>query len=105
MRVSNHPMSLTMQRALIERARPAMRFALGQPLPVTDDVLTLYRGVTGGEPSRRVRGLSWTLDKNRAVRFAQRATHYGDPAVLTCRLHRRHVRLYTDERKEAACVV
>lgn len=63
---------------------------------------TVYRGVGGRGPARRVRGLSWTASRDRARWFAGRTGLWrlADPAVYAARVPREHVLAYTNERKE-----
>jgi hypothetical protein len=54
--------------------------AAGDPLPGAGP-FTVYRGVAGRGPARRVRGLSWTDDVEKAAWFAQRLPGLSDPAI------------------------
>ncbi len=74
--------------------------AAGQPLP-HDGPFTLYRGVTGRGEERRVRGISWTGDLERAKWFAgQLGKNLHNPAVYTVTVPKSTVLAYVDKRKE-----
>ena len=68
---------------MFRRADPIKLRAAGDPLPGAGP-FTVYRGVAGRGPARRVRGLSWTDDVEKAAWF--RATFAG--ALRSCRLSR-----------------
>lgn len=89
------------------RRRLHAMFRYGQfPLPDLPDLVTIWRGTSGLTVSRAVRGLSWTLDRERAVWFAQRhATHYGHPRVLQARVPRSSIAYFSDARKESEVVI
>jgi hypothetical protein len=72
--------------------------AVGEPLPGPGP-FTVYRGVAGMRQHRHVRGVSWTLDQDRARWFATRRGLY-DPAVLALTVSERRVLVYTNARKE-----
>ena len=55
--------------------------AAGDPIP-DQEYFTLYRGVAGKGPARRVRGYSWTSSPGMAAWFACRFAYLGDPAVF-----------------------
>lgn len=82
-------------------------FRYGQfPLPDLPDLVTIWRGTSGLTFSRAIRGLSWTLDRERAQWFAQRnAKRYGIPRVLQAQVPRRLIMYFSDERKESEVVV
>ena len=61
-------------------ADPDKMRAAGDELPDSDS-FTLYRGVAGNGPARRVKGVSWTDSINVASFFAMRFA-LKDPAVL-----------------------
>jgi hypothetical protein len=54
----------------------------GDPLPGPGP-FTLYRGVAGTGRRRRIGGVSWTDDRDRAAWFASRLPHLADPAIYT----------------------
>lgn len=66
------------------------------------DPLTVYRGIQG---YGRRRGLSWTLDRDRAAWFARRFPHFGASVVLVARPRPRHVLGIFHGREEAEVVV
>jgi len=76
----------------------------GDPLP-TGEVLRVYRGIAGDGALRRPRGISWTLDRERAAWFATRIPSLPQPAVLEAKIAREHVYYYTDGRKESEVVL
>ena len=71
----------------------------GNPLP-NDGPFTLYRGVAGVGARRRVRGLSWTADFQRAEWFALRYKSLPNPAVFKAIVPVENVYAYTNERNE-----
>lgn len=77
--------------------RDRLRVA-GQPLP-HDGPFTLYRGVAGRGEARRVKGISWTGDPDRAKWFADRWGLH-DPAVYTVTVQESTVLAYVVERNE-----
>jgi hypothetical protein len=52
---TNVNIDLELQKALFEFADRARLAACGAPLAVPDGLVTVYRGVAGGEPDRRER--------------------------------------------------
>lgn len=74
----------------------------GDDLPA-DGQLTIYRGVAGPRATRRVRGLSWTLDLDRACWFAARL-YLDDPAIYSAKVRPDEVFFYTDGRGEQEVV-
>jgi hypothetical protein len=80
MRTNNRAWSLVDLAFLFETADRTRLRSLGDPLP--GGPYTLYRGVAGHGRARRIRGISWTDDCERAQWFAQRhASTLHDPAV------------------------
>jgi hypothetical protein len=59
----------------------------------------VYRGVAGYGEHRRVRGISWTGDLERAKWFAARWDLH-DPAVYTVTVSKSTLLSYLDQRKE-----
>jgi hypothetical protein len=111
---TNHAtFSLSDLRQLFETADRARLRAAGDPLPGSGP-FTLYRGVAGQEPHRRVRGLSWTSTLDQARWFAQqhalREAEWitspdewitsPDPGVYQVTIDDRHVLAYTNAHKE-----
>lgn len=91
---------------LVEMADRARLRAAGDPLPGTGP-FTLYRGVGGHGSARRVHGFSWSMSRERAQWFADRATCFGlaSPAVYRAVLPESRVLAYTDARTEQECLV
>lgn len=67
---NNRHIRLDYFKRLFAYANPERLRAAGDPLP-GGGPFTLYRGVAGTGRSRRVRGISWTADFERAVWFAK----------------------------------
>jgi hypothetical protein len=71
----------------------------GDPIPPFKKI-TLFRGVSGEEPMRRTRGISWTSDISRAARFALSGRDRGfshDPAIYRTVVTRNEVFVYLNE--------
>jgi len=68
--------------SMFGRADRARLRACGDPLPGSGPY-TLYRGVAGTERRRRVRGFSWTDDREKAAWFAARLPELADPVIYT----------------------
>jgi hypothetical protein len=77
--------------------------AAGDPLP-PGDCFTIYRGVSGGGHSRKVRGYSWTADFDKAVWFANRLD-LSKPAVYQANVAREEIFAYSNQRKEKEFIV
>jgi hypothetical protein len=104
-RTNNSRWPLGLLRFLFEVADRAKLLDAGDPLPVGDR-FTLYRGVAGRGRARRVRGLSWTSDPDKARWFAQRfGQRLGQPAVFSAVVERAHIYAHWRERKEDEYVV
>lgn len=71
----------------------------GDPLP-GDGPFTIYRGVSGRGPARRIRGISWTGSLERAIWFAERF-NLEKPAVFMASVEKYLVYTYSNERKES----
>ena len=78
--------------------------AAGDPLP-GGGPFTIYRGVAGRGPARRVRGLSWTGSLERARWFAGRFAHLTDPAVFRLRVSDCDILAYCRDRNEEEFIV
>lgn len=79
--------------------------AAGDPLPGPGP-FTVYRGVAGRGPARRVRGFSWTTSVERAWWFAHRyAERLSDPAVFCVTVSESAVLAYTNNRTEQEFLV
>jgi hypothetical protein len=77
--------------------------AAGGPLPGTGPFV-LYRGVAGHGARRRLRGLSWTTDPERARWFALRV-FLPHPAVIRVTVDASAVLAYVNDREEREFVV
>ena len=79
---------------------------LGDPFP-PGAPWTVYRGVAGRGTTRRVRGYSWTIDRDLAQWFANRFASDGleNPAVFTTTIEQNIVLFYSNERQEKDFVV
>lgn len=77
--------------------------AAADPIP-NGSSFRLYRGVAGTGRGRRVRGLAWTSDLERARWFAQRFP-LPNPAVFTAEVERSDVLFYSDDRNESEFVI
>lgn len=97
-RLDEHPML----KVLLASADRTRLLEAGDPLPHAGP-WRLYRGVGGKGGARRVRGYSWTMDRNVADWFAKRARSLGleDPAVYSVLVTWDHVLFFSHERKEA----
>jgi hypothetical protein len=96
-----HLEDLLLMFRLADRERLAV---CRDPMP-PGETFTVYRGVSGRGRARRVRGLSWTLDLDRAWWFARRLSYLGEPAVFDATVPRSAVFFYTNERKEQEMVL
>lgn len=103
-RTNNHQWPARELEALFQFADRERLRAAGNRLP-NPGPFTLYRGVAGRAPSRRVRGLSWTSSFDRAKWFAQRWPELGDPAVYRAIVAEEDVLFYTNDRNEEEYVV
>lgn len=74
----------------------------GEPFPGSGP-FAVYRGVAGSGKARRVRGISWTGDFEKAKWFARRYSSellHPDPAVFGAVVSETQVLAYTNERRE-----
>ncbi len=70
------------------------------------DTFTLYRGVAGLGPKRRVRGLSWTGNIDTAMWFAERFKNVlHDPAVFQVKVPRKWIMAYSNDRNEDEYII
>jgi hypothetical protein len=79
--------------SLADRAR---LLACGDPLPGAGP-FTVYRGVAGHGPARRVCGYSWIEDIEIARWFARRSADAGDPAIFRTVVEASEVLAYLHE--------
>ncbi len=85
---------------LFEMADPDKLRAAGDPIPQQDSY-TLYRGVCGKGPKRRVNGYSWTALLDKAVWFAKRfSVLYEDPAVYQVTVQEKDILAVYNGREE-----
>jgi hypothetical protein len=104
-RTNNARWSLETLRFLIDCADRDRLRAAGQPLPGRGP-FTLYRGVAGRGRARRIRGLSWTTDRDIAEKFSRRfAGLFADPAVFRVVVDESDVLAYVDDRQEQEFLV
>ena len=74
--------------------------------PMQDgDIFTLYRGVSGIRPERKVAGFSWTSSLRLAVWFAARYPELPDQAVYTTTVSASDVLCYINDRDEQEFVL
>ena len=90
--------------AVVEFSNPDKLRDLGDPFP-PGAPWTVYRGVSGRGRARRVRGYSWTIDRDKAQWFANRFASLGNPAVFSTTIEQNNVLFYTNGRKEQEFVV
>jgi len=101
-RTNHHRWSLRILIPLLEAADRDRLRAAGGPLPGPGP-FTLYRGVHGRGPARKVGGLHWTSSPSTAARFATRFAEWGDahdPAVFVVRVAASAVLAYVTDRGE-----
>jgi hypothetical protein len=87
-------------RGLFEAADRERLRASGDPMP-GEGPFTVYRGVAGRGPARRVRGISWTASLERAIWFARRYPNLADPAVYQLDVPQDAVLACVDDRQES----
>jgi hypothetical protein len=85
-------------RAMLQEGNPEKLRAAGDALPGSGP-FQVYRGVAGNGSARRPRGLSWTLDVERARWFARRFS-LESPAVWSGEVAAGDVIVYIDGREE-----
>ncbi len=84
---------------LFEIADRKRLLSLGDPLP-GDGPFTVYRGISGKGAARRIRGISWTGDLEKAIWFAKRFS-LEKPTVFKAIISKDLVFVYTNDRKES----
>jgi hypothetical protein len=102
-RVNNHRWPMNELRYLFRSADPARLRAAGDPIP--PGPFTLYRGVAGRGPARRIRSFSWTASLERAWWFARRFPDLYDPGVYTVTVGEDSILACVDDRKEQEFIV
>jgi hypothetical protein len=97
-RTNNHHWPVHELRYLFIQADRERLRAASDPLPGPGP-FTVYRGVGGRGPARRVRGLAWTASEDKAWWFADRADWFrlADPAVYRVTVDEAHVLAYLNE--------
>jgi len=66
---------------------------------------TIYRGVAGIGAARRIRGISWTVDFERAKWFAKRFPYLKNPAVYKATIEKKYVFAYCNDRQEQEFII
>ena len=84
---------------MFEIADPEKMRAAGDKMP-DQETFTLYRGVAGNGPARRVNSVSWTESIKVAAFFAMRFNH-PDPAVFRIVVPNEAVLAYHNGRSES----
>ena len=102
-RGNNRHWSLSELRYLFEIADRTQLREAGEPLPYPGP-FTLYRGVAGRGPARRIRSMSWTASLEKATWFAKRF-FLPDPAVYQTTVNEADVLAYVNDRKEQEFIV
>jgi hypothetical protein len=70
------------------------------------DVLTIYRGAHERERNRRNLGMSWTLDRETAIKFTTMLRHRTDkPVLLETQIHKADALAFIFERDEQEVLV
>lgn len=92
---------LSTLKLLFSLANRDALLAAGDPLP-SEGPFTVFRGVAGIGRQRKVRGISWTADREQATWFARRAALWGfaNPAVFEAHVSAANVYAYSNERSE-----
>ncbi len=88
---------------MFQSADRARLRAEGDPLP-GHGPFTIYRGVAGDEPVRRVCGLSWTASLEMAREFAERFA-LPDPGVYQITVEESNVLAYVNAKGEEEFIV
>lgn len=83
---------------LLFRFADRARLLTVAPLPCNGP-FRVFRGVSGRGKARRVHGISWTADKERAIWFAKRMS-LEQPAVFEAVIHAEHCYAYMNDREE-----
>jgi len=100
-RLNHANMPLSVVQFMFCVADRSALLAAGDPLPGPGP-FTVFRGVAGRGPQRRLRGLSWTADQDKAAWFASRFAGLGlaNPAVLRTEIEAGRVYAYCNGRSE-----
>jgi hypothetical protein len=105
-RTNNRKWPIHELRWLFENADISRLRAAGDPLP-SSGRFTIYRGVAGRGPARRVGGFSWTGSLDKARWFADRAGQWGlyDPAVYQLTVDESSILAYVNHRQEDEFII
>lgn len=98
-RVNTRLWPMSVLEFLFNQADREKLLAAGDPLPAGES-FTVYRGVAGQGPSRRVRSYSWTLDFARAEWFACRFDYLPNPTVYQANIRREEVLAFINDQQE-----
>ena len=98
-KANNSEWSVAALRRIFDQEDRKKLRAAGQKLP-SPGPFTLYRGVAGNGPKRRIAGLSWTDSLDIACWFALRLSHLKHPAVYTACVPTRRIYCFTNTRGE-----
>jgi hypothetical protein len=92
---------LSVLKLLFNMADRPTLLAAGDPLP-GNEPFTVFRGVAGRGSKRRLRGISWTADREKAIWFAKRFVEMGlvQPAVYQAVIPIANVYAYHNGRNE-----
>ncbi|MDF1593080.1 MAG: hypothetical protein P1P89_16315 [Desulfobacterales bacterium] len=100
-RGNNHRWSAWDIELMLDIADRNKLMEAGDPLPGSGP-FTVYRGVAGKGPARRLRGISWTSDFDKAVWFARRFERFlNKPMVYETVVQREQVLAYNNSRNES----
>jgi hypothetical protein len=102
-RTNNFKWPLHELRYMFATADRSRLRAAGEPLPGPGP-FTIFRGVSGIGPARRVRGVSWTTSEEKARWFALRHS-LPNPDVFRATVNEADVLAYTDDRSEQEFLV
>jgi hypothetical protein len=97
-RTNNHRHSQTIE-CLLQRIDPIKLKSEGDKIPSQDE-FRLYRGVSGNDSSRTIKGYSWTNNLELAHWFAMRYSELGKPSIFTTTVCEDAVLFYSNERDE-----
>jgi hypothetical protein len=101
-------------KAFFAKANPKRLLVAGDPIPVEGKTINLFRGVSGKDEMRNIRGMSWTDDLNIACHFARKWCNCRnpevwdwahDPAVYRMTIPMKDIRCYTDDRGEREYII
>jgi hypothetical protein len=68
------------------------------------DEVEVWRGMNDKHCKPGLRGISWTLDQDKAIWFANRFPHWGRPLVAKAVINKPDVLAYFGERDESEIV-